>query len=165
MLHTHTRNPRSSRNSTTETAQAIAKEAQLRRGGAGGAAGGPFVRGGAQQQRLQAAAAATKNKTLQVGHQGCSAAADCHCRLCRSLISNVATYPQALLPLGIGYHNAAMESEDRALVEQLFREAAVMVLVSHRTPRLSAAPTVQHAVGCVQQNHIASSDCASRMNS
>ena len=63
----------SSRNSTTETAQAIAKEAQQRRGpaglGPGGAAvgaGGPFLRGAAQMQRLQQAAAATKNKALLV---------------------------------------------------------------------------------------------------
>jgi len=37
---------------------------------------------------------------------------------------------QALLPLGIGFHNAAMEAEDRTLVEGLFREGAVLVLVS-----------------------------------
>lgn len=57
--------PHSSRNSTSETAQAIAKEAQLHRGGKPGGAG-PFVRGAAQQQRLQQAVAATKNKALQV---------------------------------------------------------------------------------------------------
>jgi hypothetical protein len=57
----------SSRTSTTDTAQAIAKEAQQRRGGPGGTgSGGAFVRGAAQQQRLQQAAAATKNKALQV---------------------------------------------------------------------------------------------------
>ena len=32
--------------------------------------------------------------------------------------------------MGIGFHNAAMETEDRALVEGLFRDAVVMVLVS-----------------------------------
>lgn len=37
--------------------------------------------------------------------------------------------PQALLPAGIGFHNAAMESEDRALVEGLFREGSILVLV------------------------------------
>ncbi|KAI8467024.1 MAG: hypothetical protein J3K34DRAFT_47254 [Monoraphidium minutum] len=94
----------SSRNSTTETAQAIAKEAQQRRGAGGGGPGGPFVRGGAQQQRLQQAVGATKNKTLQ-----------------------------ALLPWGVGFHNAAMDQDDRTLVEGLFREAAVVVLCTTST--------------------------------
>jgi hypothetical protein len=71
--------PRSSRNSTSETAQAIVKEAQQRRGpgaGPGGGAvgpGGAFVRGAAQVQRLQQAAAATKNKALQVRPPGAAA--------------------------------------------------------------------------------------------
>lgn len=58
------------------------------------------MRSGAQRQALAAAAGATKNKALQ-----------------------------ALLPHGIGFHNAAMEAEDRALVEGLFRDGAVLVLV------------------------------------
>ncbi len=58
------------------------------------------MRSAAQRQALVAAAAATKNKALQ-----------------------------ALLPHGVGFHNAAMEAEDRALVEGLFREGAVLVLV------------------------------------
>ena len=53
----------SSRNSTVETANAIAKEAQMRRGPGGG--GGGFVRSGVQQQRLAQAAAAAKHKALQ----------------------------------------------------------------------------------------------------
>lgn len=59
---------RSSRNSTTETANAIAKEAQARRGppASGGGGSSSFIRSGAQQQRLAQAAAATKNKALQV---------------------------------------------------------------------------------------------------
>ncbi|GBF89417.1 ATP-dependent DNA helicase-like protein [Raphidocelis subcapitata] len=91
----------SSRNSTSETAQTIAREAQQRRGPG---PGGPFVRSAAQLSRLQQAAAATKNKALQ-----------------------------ASLPLGIGFHNAAMEAEDRALVEALFRESLVMVLCTTST--------------------------------
>lgn len=58
------------------------------------------MRSAAQLSRLQQAAASTKNKALQ-----------------------------ATLPLGIAFHNAAMEAEDRALVEALFRESLVMVLV------------------------------------
>lgn len=90
--------PCSSRKGTSEAAAAIVKEAEAHAqvaaysAGAAGLKGSTFVRDMQQLQRLRAAAANTQAKALA-----------------------------AVLVAGVGFHNAAMEPADRALVEELFK--------------------------------------------
>ena len=63
--------------------------------------------------------------------------------------------PQAVLPWGVGFHNAAMEAEDRALIEGLFRDGALMVLVRARDgapapfPMLGRALQARYQLSCL----------------
>lgn len=88
----------SSRKGTIDAASAIVKEAEAHAqvasySGAGTApTGSGFVRDVQQLQRLRAAAVSTQAKALA-----------------------------SLLVAGVGFHNAAMEPADRALVEDLFK--------------------------------------------
>lgn len=85
----------SSRKGTGETAAHLAREAAKAgaswRGGAASAAGSTFVRDGAQAQRLAAAAGRLKTAALR----------EC-------------------VQMGIGFHHAAMEPDERAAIEALF---------------------------------------------
>lgn len=88
----------SSRKGTVEAASAIVKEAEAHAQVASYSApgttstGSTFVRDMQQLQRLRAAAADTQAKALA-----------------------------SLLVAGVGFHNAAMEPADRAIVEDLFK--------------------------------------------
>lgn len=96
----------SSRKGTVDAASTIVKEAEAHAqvaaytGPAAGSTGSSFVRDMQQLQRLRAAAVNTQAKALA-----------------------------SVLVAGVGFHNAAMEPSDRAIVEELFK--ANDLAVSH----------------------------------
>jgi ATP-dependent DNA helicase HFM1/MER3 len=121
-----------------DAAAALAREAGAGAPAAGHFAGGTvtgsvFVRNGQQQQRLRLAATKTQAKALA-----------------------------AALVAGVGFHNAAMEPADRALVEELFKAgdlavrvvmAAVLLQVLHaHMPKHSLTALATHA-GAVHDEH------------
>lgn len=77
--------------------------------------GSVFIRDAAHMARLQGAAQRTKNKALQ--------SALCH---------------------GIGFHNAAMEAEDRLMVEDMFRSMDILVSVRNSQESPAHCALTQH---------------------
>jgi ATP-dependent DNA helicase HFM1/MER3 len=122
----------SSRKGTIEAASAIAKEAEAHAqvasySAAGtGSTGSSFVRDMQQLQRLRSAAASAQAKALV-----------------------------SLLVAGVGFHNAAMEPADRALVEDLFKAndlavGAVACLQCQPTLPVKGFIVAGHRVGTVR---------------
>jgi replicative superfamily II helicase len=74
--------------------------------------GKSYVRDAGHEERLRSAAQHLKNKALQ-----------------------------AAIVAGIGFHNAAMENEERAMVEQLFLAHDILVRQRSARHRMSAAGT------------------------